>query len=62
MYRAYSYGNPADHEWAEATHVLAIAHVLARELHVRIDDRSAKVRARVPDVDVDATSRAIGAS
>ena len=39
---------PPDHEWAEATHVLAIAHVLARELHVRIDNRSAKFALAFP--------------
>jgi len=60
VYRTYSYGNPSDHEYREATQVLAIAHVLARELHVRIDDRSEAVRARVPDVDV-TTSDAMGA-
>lgn len=60
-YRSYSYGNPAEHDWPEATRVLHMAHVLARAFRVRIDDRSPKVRARVPDEDVDASSRAMGA-
>jgi hypothetical protein len=61
-YRSYSYGNPADHDWPEATRVLRMAHVLARAFRIRIDDRSEKVRARIPDDDVDATSHAMGAS
>jgi hypothetical protein len=52
-YRAYKYLDPAEHEWPEATSVLRMAHVLARAFHVRIDDHSRKVRARIPDEDDD---------
>jgi len=38
-----------------------MAHVLARAFRVRIDDRSAKVRARIPDDDVDRQWRSTSA-